>query len=135
MTLIGIDSAGIALAPLLGNGRPSYDVFSRLGAAALVIPIISPTGVRITLHDVGAKKVVETRDFHLSGAPSSRQWRASLHAASDAVEEWVTGVRGIAATRVAYVRGSRIYVVDSDGASETLASQVTPVLSPAWSPD
>lgn len=135
VTLIGIDSAGIALAPLLGSGRPSYDVFARLGAAALVIPIISPTGVRITLHDVGAKKVVETRDFHLSGAPSSRQWRASLHAASDAVEEWVTGVRGIAATRVAYVRGSRIYLVDSDGASETLASQVAPVLSPAWSPD
>lgn len=135
VTLIGIDSAGIALAPLLGNGRPSYDVFSRLGAAALVVPVISPTGVRVTLHDVGAKKVVETQDFRLTGAPRSRQWRASLHAVSDAVEEWVTGVRGIAATRIAYVRAGRIYVVDSDGAAETLASALSPVLSPAWSPD
>jgi TolB protein len=135
VTLIGIDSAGIALAPLLGGGRPSYDVFTRLGAAALVVPVISPTGVRIILHDVGAKKVVETRDFPLSGDPSSRQWRASMHAASDAVEEWVTGVRGIAATRIAFVRGGHIYIVDSDGAVESLASQISPVLSPAWSPD
>jgi TolB protein len=135
VTLIGLDSAGIALAPLLGNGRPSYDVFGRLGAAALVVPVMSPTGVRVTLHDVAAKKVVETREFALSGAPASRQWRASLHAASDAIEEWVTGVRGIAATRIAFVRASRVYIVDSDGANEVLAAQVTPVLSPAWSPN
>lgn len=135
VTLIGLDSAGTALAPLLGNGRPSYDVFSRLGAAALVVPVMSPAGVRVTLHDVGAKKVVETRDFALSGAPSSRQWRASLHAASDAIEEWVTGVRGIAATRIAFVRAGHIYIIDSDGATETQGSAVTPVLSPAWSPD
>jgi TolB protein len=135
VTMIGLDSAGIALAPLLGNGRPSYDVFSRLGAAALVIPVMSPSGVRVTLHDVGAKKVVETRDFALSGSLSSREWRASLHAASDAIEEWVTGVRGIAATRIAFVRGGHITIVDSDGAEEMVAAQVTPVLSPAWSPD
>lgn len=135
VTMIGLDSAGIALAPLLGNGRPSYDVFSRLGAAALVIPVISPTGVRVTLHDVGAKKVVETRDFALTGNAYSREWRASLHAASDAIEEWVTGVRGISATRIAFVRAGRISVVDSDGAEEVVAAQVTPVLSPAWSPD
>lgn len=135
VTLIGIDSAGIALAPLLGNGRPSYDVFTRLGAAALVVPVISPTGVRIILHDVGAKKVAESREFRLSGAPSSRQWRAALHAVSDAVEEWITGVRGISATRVAFVRASRIYVVDSDGAVESIASQITPALSPAWNPN
>jgi TolB protein len=135
VTMIGLDSAGIALAPLLGNGRPSYDVFSRLGAAALVIPVMSPSGVRVTLHDVGAKKVVETRDFALRGSLSSREWRASLHAASDAIEEWVTGVRGIAATRIAFVRGGHITIVDSDGAEETVAGQVTPVLSPAWSPD
>lgn len=135
VTMIGLDSAGIALAPLLGNGRPSYDVFTRLGAAALVVPVVSPTGIRITLHDVGAKKVAETRDFPLVGGASSRQWRASLHAVSDAVEEWITGVRGIATTRIAFVRASRIYIVDSDGATETLASQVTPALSPAWSPN
>ncbi len=135
VTLIGMDSAGIALAPLLGNGRPSYDVFTRLGAAALVIPVISPGGVRITLHDVAARKVVETRDFPLSGAPSSRQWRAALHGTSDAIEEWITGVRGIAATRIAFVRASRIHVIDSDGASESVASQISPAFSPAWSPN
>ena len=135
VTLIGIDSAGIALAPLLGNGRPSYDVFTRLGAAALVVPVISPTGVRIILHDVGAKKVVDTREFPLAGTPSSRQWRAALHAASDAVEEWISGVRGIAATRIAFVRASHIYVVDADGALENIATQITPALSPAWNPN
>ena len=135
VTLIGMDSAGLALGPLMGNGRPSYDVFTRLGAAALVVPSVSATGVRITLHDVAAKKVVETRDFALPGAPSSHGWRLALHAVSDVVEEWVTGTRGIAATRVAFVRGGRINVIDSDGAVETPAGQVSPVLSPAWSPD
>ncbi|HEX8850102.1 MAG TPA: hypothetical protein VF761_11265 [Gemmatimonadaceae bacterium] len=135
VTLIGIDSAGIALAPLLGNGRPNYDVFTRLGAAALVVPTVSPAGVRITLHDVGARKVAETRDFPLTGSSSSRAWRASLHAVSDAVEEWITGTRGIASTRVAFVRGGRIAIIDSDGAVESVASQISPVLSPSWSPD
>ncbi len=135
VTLIGIDSAGVALAPLLGAGRPSYDVFNRLGAAALVVPVMSPTGVRVILHDVAAKKVVETRDFPLNGSMASPEWRASLHAVSDAVEEWVTGVRGIAATRIAFVRASHIYIIDSDGAVESLASSITPVLSPSWSPD
>ncbi|HEX2779392.1 MAG TPA: hypothetical protein VHM30_07825, partial [Gemmatimonadaceae bacterium] len=135
VTLIGIDSAGVALAPLLGNGRPSYDVFTRLGAAALVVPTVSSTGLRITLHDVGAKKVVETREFPLGGTSSSRAWRAALHGVSDAVEEWITGTRGIASTRVAFVRGGRVYVADSDGAVETAASQVNPVLSPSWHPN
>ena len=135
VTLIGIDSAGLALAPLLGNGRPSYDVFTRLGAAALVVPTVSPAGVRITLHDVGARKVAETREFPLNGAPSSRAWRASLHAMSDVIEEWITGTRGIASTRVAFVRGGRVSIVDSDGAVESVASQINPVLSPSWSPD
>ena len=97
--------------------------------------MVSPTGVRVTLHDVGAKKVAETRDFPLSGAPSSRQWRASLHAVSDAVEEWITGTRGIAATRIAFVRASHIYTVDSDGVTEARGQPAQPGALAELEPD
>jgi TolB protein len=57
-----------------------------------------------------------------------------VHGVSDAVEEWITGVRGIAQTRVAYVRGTELRVVDSDGAAEVRVPVAGRPLSPAWHP-
>jgi TolB protein len=51
------------------------------------------------------------------------------------MEYAITGARGIAATRIAFTREGRVWVVDSDGAN---ARAVTPAgvmsLSPAWHP-
>jgi TolB protein len=56
-----------------------------------------------------------------------------VHGVSDQIEQWLTGVRGIAATRVLFVRDSRVWMVDSDGEG---AHAVTDrgALSPAWHP-
>jgi TolB protein len=135
ITIVGADSAGLALAPLAAGPRPSYDLFGRLGAAAILTAQPTLSGVRIALHDVAAKKVAGTRDFPLGGSSGSRDWRMAVHAISDAVEEWITGSRGIASTRIAFVRGGRLYVVDSDGADDATLGDAASALSPAWHPN
>jgi TolB protein len=116
------------------SGSPNYVLLSRLGAAAAVQASVTGAGVRVTLHDVGAKRVAEVEEFALTGVPPSREWRHSVHGISDALEEWITGVRGIAQSRIAYVRGGELRVVDSDGASEVRIPTPGRPLSPAWHP-
>jgi TolB protein len=125
------------VAPTTGDGRTgplNYDLLARLGAAAAVQATVTGAGVHVTLHDVGAKKVVEVEDFALPGTTLSREWRHAVHGVSDALEEWITGVRGIAQTRVAYVRGGELRVVDSDGALDVRVPVAGGVMSPAWHP-
>ena len=120
-------------APAASGGAPNYALLSKLGAAALVRGTLSPTGVTVTLHDVAAQRVVQSRDFALP-APASADWRLAVHAAADAIEEWITGTRGIAATRILYVSDGRVHVVDSDGENARAVSDRGPALSPAWHP-
>ena len=42
----------------------------------------------------------------------------AVHGISDAVQEWITGQRGMAQTRIAFIRGNAVRVVDSDGEQE-----------------
>jgi TolB protein len=132
------DRAGVvgqdAIATTAEAGPLNYDLLARLGAAAAVQATVTAAGVHITLHDVGAKKVAEVEDFALPGTALSREWRHAVHGVSDALEEWITGVRGIAQTRIAYVRGGELRVVDSDGAIDVRVPAVGRVLSPAWHP-
>jgi len=66
--------------------------------------------------------------------------RLAGHKIADDVYEKLTGVRGIFATRIAYVtqqgRSYRLEVADSDGENVQLAlSSNEPIISPSWSPD
>jgi TolB protein len=96
---------------------------------------VTATGVRVALHDVAKKTVAQTRTFTLPAGDLGPSWRMAVHAASDELEYTITGTRGIAATRIAFTRDARVYVVDSDGAG---VRAVTPdgamALSPAWHP-
>jgi TolB protein len=47
----------------------------------------------------------------------------------------VTGQSGIASTRIAYLRGQSIRIIDSDGANEITVPTDRNGFSPAWSPD
>ena len=60
--------------------------------------------------------------------------RMALHAMSDEIQGWLSGVRGAAASRIAFVRGGRLHVIDSDGANERQLTQRGRALSPAWHP-
>jgi tol-pal system beta propeller repeat protein TolB len=70
-------------------------------------------------------------------ATKARRW--ALHGVSDAVEEWMTGHRGIAQSRVAYVSNGVIRVVDFDGANDHAVTQIDKdgdkAMSPAWRRD
>ena len=118
-----------------GGSAINYGVWKSLGAAALVEAAVGPLGVHVVIHDVTAKRAVRTGDFPLAGSPGSAQWRLAVHGVSDEIERWVTGVRGIAQTRILYVRANRVYVIDSDGYGEHAVSDAGTVLAPAWSPN
>ena len=135
VTIVGSDSAGIALAPLVRGTRPGYEIFARLGAAALIVATPTPTGLHVALHDVAGRKVAGSRSFALPAFAAARAWRAAMHVVSDEIEDWVTGTRGIAATRIAFSRGGRLFVIDSDGWGETAVGGSSPALSPAWHPN
>jgi len=235
---IPLDQATLmGITPAEGQ-EPNYDLFSKLGAAAIVQGKRTANGLRVALYDVGAKKRVESRDLPVILVPPVRdasirdsvvaettlrekslkdsvarvlrtraaimrrppikkdirprrfvvrdslrrdsaatayvrrglaRWdddrrdsvteaasaatarliksdsmvraaaanneRMSLHRASDEVESWITGRRGIAATRIAYVAGGLIRVVDSDGENDRAVTTRGTSLSPAWHPN
>ncbi len=63
-----------------------------------------------------------------------RELRFAIHGVSDEVERWLTGTRGIAATKIAYIDGQKLKIVDSDGANERILPTVGAALSPSWHP-
>lgn len=63
-----------------------------------------------------------------------RELRFAIHGVSDEVERWLTGVRGIAATKIAFIDGTKLKIVDSDGANERTLPTVGAALSPSWHP-
>jgi TolB protein len=71
---------------------------------------------------------------------SDRELRRIAHQIADRIYEKITGVRGVFATRIAYVlkQGStyELQIADSDGQSPQVALRSRePIISPAWSPD
>jgi TolB protein len=75
---------------------------------------------------------------------ASGELRRRAHQIADMIYEKLTGQKGVADTRVAYVtvqgggagKQYALQVADSDGASaQTLFSSAEPIMSPAWSPD
>ncbi|MEO5579210.1 MAG: hypothetical protein ABIR58_01015, partial [Gemmatimonadaceae bacterium] len=61
--------------------------------------------------------------------------RMGVHRISDEIERWITGRGGIAASRIAYVHGGLIRVVDSDGANDRALTKRGLSLSPSWHPN
>jgi tol-pal system beta propeller repeat protein TolB len=65
---------------------------------------------------------------------AARERRLGIHVVADEIERWITGTRGISATRIAFIDGTRLKIIDSDGANERTLPTVGAALSPAWSP-
>lgn len=115
------------------NGPLNYSLFKKVGVDGVIQATVLPSGwLRVALLDVGLGSVRNTKDFSLPAEALSASWRMAVHGISDGIEEWVTGARGIAQTRIAFTRGGRVWTVDSDGANVT---PVTPSgMSPQWLP-
>ncbi|MDC1131471.1 Tol-Pal system beta propeller repeat protein TolB [Gammaproteobacteria bacterium] len=93
------------------------------------------------IFDIHKKRKI--RSSKVFGIPN--QIRQLAHYTSDGIYESITGIKGIAATRLLYVnevKDSRfisiykLMLADSDGANEkVLLSSSEPIISPSWSPD
>jgi len=112
----------------------NYPLFAKVGAAAVVQVTATPRGMHVTLHDVGRAQVASVEEFPLPQSALSRDWRLAVHGIADAVVEWITGQRGFAQTRIAFIRGNVVRVVDSDGEQEQTLPVLGAAMSPSWHP-
>jgi TolB protein len=113
----------------------NYGLYQAMGADFAVTLGPAPGGVTAQLHDVRGARVRDQLTVMLPplGEPG---FRMEVHRLSDELVRRATGALGIAATRLLYVSGGRIYQVDSDGHGPTpIATAGGSALSPVWSPD
>jgi TolB protein len=118
VTIIGSPSRPRQV-PMPVGGPINFGLARRLGAAAVVEPVLDGATLTVTVHDVGRGARLQARQFPLAAAAMSAAWRLALHGASDEVERWITGVRGIAQTQIAFTRGDDIVLAHADGAVMT----------------
>ena len=126
----------------LSGGAPAgtaaslnYPIFAKLGAAAVLQ--VTPTrdgGLHVALHDVGAARVASIDDYTLPKPELSRDWRYAVHGIADRIEESITSQRGIAQTRIAFIRSNIVRIIDMDGEMEQAIPVAGPALSPSWNP-
>ncbi|MEL7310717.1 MAG: Tol-Pal system beta propeller repeat protein TolB [Pseudomonadota bacterium] len=156
------DIAAVVRSDLTGSGRfsalqqsdmlekPSrgvdidFDNWRMVAVDYVLVGELAPAGdefsIRFELFDVyGGRRVVA--DQLLMGR---RDLREGGHRVADAVFEAITGIKGVFATRIAYIsvagapptQSYRLIVADADGNNEfVLLESAQPIMSPAWSPD
>lgn len=131
-------SDGTVLGAQTPSGVPvtlNYPLFTRLGAAGVLQVTPTRTGLHVALHDVTRARVAVAQELALPDPDFSRDWRHAVHGVSDMVEEWISGVRGIAQSRIAFIRGGVVRIIDSDGAAEEALPVVGAAMSPSWHPN
>ncbi len=122
-----------------------FDDWTILGVEAVVIGRLIQTGdneftVQFQLFDPFGQEQLDS--FRV---PATRAaLRRETHRLADRIYEELTGIKGVFATRVAYVSARqqagediyRLVVADYDGANEyPMLESTDPLMSPAWSPD
>ncbi len=132
----------IEIGPGLNESGPgNFADLKAKGADALAAGSLTDAGggrmeARYRLFDVN-------KQVSLSGlarVTTAAQLRAAGHQIADDVYEKLTGVRGVFATRIAYVTRApgryALQIADSDG-QNAVAALVSPepIISPTWSPD
>jgi TolB protein len=128
------DSEGVRQ-PGTGTARGlNYSLFAKLGAVAVAQVTAVPSGLHVSLHDVARAAVINVDEIALPSVALGRDWRLAVHRASDQIERWVTGQPGISATRIAYIRGNSIRIIDSDGFGEITVPTEENGYSPSWHP-
>jgi TolB protein len=122
-----------------------YGDWKLLGMDYVVSGTIKKTNnsidVNYEIYDIYKKKKV--RSSKVFGIPN--QIRQLAHYTSDGIYESISGIKGIAATRLLYVNETKnsqslssykLMLADSDGANEkSLLTSSEPIISPSWSPN
>jgi TolB protein len=123
-----------AVPPPDGNGTLNYPLYARLGANVVLQATPTSFGLHVAIHDATRGQLARARSFPLPSAALSPEWRMAVHALADDVEQQITGVRGISATRILYASQGRIWQVDADGANPVPLTGDVRGMSPAWNP-
>jgi TolB protein len=132
---VGDPDAGPAGRGGAEGGGVSYGIYKALGAQFGVELSDAAGRLAVRLHDVAAGKVLNQQTFTLPPL-TDPNYRMEVHRIADEVARWATGTAGIAASRILFVSGGRVYLVDSDGETITpLTAAGQTALSPVWSPD
>ena len=101
------------------------------------IATVTEEGTRDEALRANVQAAALARDAYVRDSTAiARRW--ALHGVSDEVEQWITGHRGISQTRVAYVSGGEVRIVDFDGANDHAVTRSGPgakAMSPAWRRD
>lgn len=122
--------------PAPASGRPiDYAAATRLGINGVVQIVPTSGGVSVVLYDVAGRQLLQRKTVLLPGAANGAAWRMAVHGLSDQCEEWISGERGVAASRLAYVAEGRIWLIDSDGANVSPLTQSGRTLSPNFHPN
>ena len=116
-----------------------FNDFKILNIDYLIIGNILEDGLSITaeyeVFDIG--KGLKVRSSTVFGIPNKN--RQLAHYISDGIYEEITGIKGIAATKILYVtenKNFKLVMADADGSNEqTLLDSPEPIISPSWSPD
>lgn len=121
----------------------SYDGAKQQSAGAYAVAVGSVNSlsggqveVRYRLYDLRKSQQVS----YLSLVSPAEKVRYTAHRIADDIYQKLTGIRGIAGTRLAYVAKAgkeyRLEVSDADGGGRQVALRSNePIISPSWSPD
>ena len=119
----------------------AYDEWKTKGADFIAYGTVTRSGdgryeVKYRLADTIKKSQLDGVAFN----GNDRELRRIAHQIADRIYEKITGVRGVFATRIAYVlkQGNtyELQIADSDGQNPQVALRSRePIISPAWSPD
>lgn len=113
----------------------NYPLYRALGADfAIDVRAAGDTAI-VVVHDVDAGGVRRTFRQRLPD-PDSPAYRLAVHRLADQIVRSTLGMPGIAATRVLFVKGGKVYRIDEDGADLMMVSSTDhQAMSPAWAPD
>jgi TolB protein len=125
----------LALPAPSGVSPIDYAAAARLGINGVVQISLGSGSANLTVYNVAAKQVLQRKTVIWTTTVNSAAWRMAVHGVSDLCEEWITGERGVAASKVSYVADGRIWLVDSDGANPSAITSVGKMLSPSFHPN
>ena len=139
-----LDNSQLISVPL-NQEEIKYKDFKLLGIDFIVLgSLISESkfnlSVSYDIYDVRKEKKIRTSKVF--GIPN--KIRQLSHYISDGIYEEITGLRGVASTKLLYVTEERapdrslfqLVIADADGANEQILLKSTePIISPSWSPD
>jgi len=147
ISLPGTDSLTLGITALAAPAAPTshtteagafinYPLYEALGADYTVSVVQPPAAAAaVAVYDVKGRALLKLVPVAVTGV-SDPGFRMAVHRASDEIIRIAAGTPGMAASRVLYLQGGRIYRVDADGADPVPLTPVgAKMFSPAWMPD